>query len=188
MNSHLLRAMVLTPLLLAAVCSSVAQNRSRIDRGFERVVSSGDGELSSEEISRFAHLESLLTDADQDGNGLVSNTEHRKAMVRELRQPLSPSTGRLEPGDSLRMAKVDESERRDRIHIPKSYDSCKTTPDVLAFHGGVPHTQACGRKNEWTANARPARSHSHHKHKWLHCSLSAVVQVRRPNNEHRFEC
>ncbi|WP_013630083.1 extracellular catalytic domain type 1 short-chain-length polyhydroxyalkanoate depolymerase [Rubinisphaera brasiliensis] len=125
-------------LFVAAVISrriSLAQDGNRLKQAFERIDVDHDGKLSVAEISRFAPLKSRLDGADVDGDGLVTKAEFRNKIAGSM-QRLEPTTGKLAIGDSLRIVKVGDLERRYRVHVPQSYDANQATPVVIAFHGG----------------------------------------------------
>jgi polyhydroxybutyrate depolymerase len=114
---------------------SVAQDGNRLEKAFNRVDTDDDGKLSQGEIGRFAPLKSRLAGADKDRDGFVSFAEFRQQIAGGI-QRLEPSTGKLSAGESLRVVKVGELERRYRVHVPKTYDAGKATPVVIACHGG----------------------------------------------------
>ncbi|MEM6366168.1 MAG: PHB depolymerase family esterase, partial [Planctomycetota bacterium] len=111
------------------------RGQERLNQAFERVDENEDGRLSSQEINRFGQLTNRLKDADQDGDQLVSKIEFRSAILRGVK-PITPSTGTIKVGDSLREVQSGELQRRYRIHVPVSYDGTEATPVVIAFHGG----------------------------------------------------
>ncbi len=112
-----------------------AQDNQRLKKGFQRLDRNNDGQLSEKEIGVFPPLKDRLQGADSDGDGGISLDEFRTHLSRGG-QRLSPTTGKLGTGDSLRIVKVGEVERRYRVHVPKGYNSSKPTPVVIAFHGG----------------------------------------------------
>lgn len=71
---------------------------------------------------------------------LRERIKQRVADRRELRQSQEDSSTKaqkiLEPGDYVRSIKHDGLTRTYRIHVPKSYQTVKATPLLLAFHGG----------------------------------------------------
>ena len=113
----------------------VAFAQQRLNQAFQRVDSDGDGKLSSAEVNRFAPLKARLADADKDGDGYVSKTEFRQAIAKGYQAPTATS-GKLAAGDSLRVVKVGNADRRYRVHVPKSYDPTKPIPVIIGFHGG----------------------------------------------------
>lgn len=114
---------------------TLAQDGNRLNQAFSRADANGDGQLSPDEISRFAVLKNRLQGADRDDDGFVSFDEFERQIVSSL-TTLKPSSGKLSVGDHLRVVKVDEMERRYLVHVPKLYNPDRPTPVVLAFHGG----------------------------------------------------
>jgi len=129
---------VVLSLFVAAIVArriALAQDGGRLTQAFERIDADHDGKLSSEEIGRFAPLKDRLQGADENGDGFVSAREFRSKIAQNY-QRLEPSTGRVSAGESLRVINIGESERRYRLHAPKSYSAAKPTPVIIAFHGG----------------------------------------------------
>lgn len=126
---------IMTLVIVSMFGARVVIAQQRLNQAFQRVDSDGDGKLSTAEVNRFAPLKARLAGADKDGDGYVSKAEFRQAIAKGYRAPEATS-GKLAAGDSLRVVKVGDRERRYRVHVPRTYDSSRPTPVIIGFHGG----------------------------------------------------
>ncbi len=126
---------------LLAVAVAFGQSGSRLQKAFQRVDENGDGKLSPKEVNRFSKLKTRMKGADKNGDGSISFAEFRSQIIRTLKTP-APQTGKLGAGNHLRVVRVGKLERRYQVYVPRKYNAKRSTPVIVAFHGGGGNPQS----------------------------------------------
>jgi polyhydroxybutyrate depolymerase len=121
--------------LVFGIGSLLEAQNLKLNEGFRRADSNGDGKLSADEVTPFLQFKTKIQGADKNGDGHITLEEFSTHFFSGVSAPLSAAT-KLTVGEHTRTVSVGDLQRRYRVHVPEKYDAANPSPVVIVFHGG----------------------------------------------------